>query len=600
MFENMFEKYIKNFGELTIVDLKKKLQSYEIEVSNDMLKEEILKLLIKSFLKDFSIAELQKISKCYKITTNSKVSKSQLVRLLIDPVTKSSIIGTIPKCNYDDSPNVIIEKEKNNISEKTKISIDGVSKDVDLSSDNQFAINTLHSQKNLKKHLQDLLYLENEIQFLKEHLITLQIHSTVNEKKFKKIYKSLKESLLPRLKTYNLEGEVEILQDKIKNPQNYIKSIIDKNAIKIDEPTPPNFLKPTPPILPKLTTLMKPVKPAEPIYKTPSFFNKKKIEIYNTELKQKYAELLKLYGEKINQYEANLNQNNILQKKYEDDMAMYQKDLAEYEMVQYNYQNSLKEYKEAYDKAYDKLLCAHQKEFIKTCKNELSVKKKELENIEEQASVTWHIEFEEIIANLPETLIKNFLTNEINLAKKELKETVKIRNKLYAYNIIYGKYRNIVALSTIYEYIDSGRCETLEGSNGAYNLFETELRSNLIISNLHSINVSLEQIKENQFLLYKELKEVNKELKKVDHSVQNVIIAIKKTNSSLEKIENSLYSIFDNTNEIKENTTTIMNDVSDIEKHSKEIVDNTAITAYNSAITAHYSKLTAKIESTLL
>ena len=36
-------------------------------------------------------------------------------------------------------------------------------------------------------------------------------------------------------------------------------------------------------------------------------------------------------------------------------------------------------------------------------------------------------------------------------------------NQLYSLNIIYPKYRNFVAISSFYEYFESGRCNTLKG-----------------------------------------------------------------------------------------------------------------------------------------
>ena len=41
--------------------------------------------------------------------------------------------------------------------------------------------------------------------------------------------------------------------------------------------------------------------------------------------------------------------------------------------------------------------------------------------------------------------------------------------KHYEQNVIFPKYRNLVAITTINEYLMSGRCYELEGPNGAYN-----------------------------------------------------------------------------------------------------------------------------------
>ena len=72
-------------------------------------------------------------------------------------------------------------------------------------------------------------------------------------------------------------------------------------------------------------------------------------------------------------------------------------------------------------------------------------------------------------------------------ARKELKEH-------YAKNLIHPKYQNFLAISQIYDYIDTGRCDKLEGADGAYNIFEFELRMNTIISDLRVIQQKLDEI----------------------------------------------------------------------------------------------------------
>ena len=81
---------------------------------------------------------------------------------------------------------------------------------------------------------------------------------------------------------------------------------------------------------------------------------------------------------------------------------------------------------------------------------------------------------------------------------------------VYDENVIFPKYRNFVAITTINEYLMSGRCSELEGPNGAYNLYEMELRQNIVIAQLSSIVDNLEQIRNNQFSLYEELRESNR------------------------------------------------------------------------------------------
>ena len=102
-------------------------------------------------------------------------------------------------------------------------------------------------------------------------------------------------------------------------------------------------------------------------------------------------------------------------------------------------------------------------------------------------------------------------------------------------------HKNFVAISSFYEYFASGRCSTL---GEAYNKYEEELRLNLIITELDIIITKLEQIKNNQFMLYD---------------------AINKSNDTNKKILSTMKSIGNQNDDIMRNAT---------------------ITAYNSSITA--------------
>lgn len=84
-----------------------------------------------------------------------------------------------------------------------------------------------------------------------------------------------------------------------------------------------------------------------------------------------------------------------------------------------------------------------------------------------------------------------------------------VLENLYSLNVIYPKYREMVPVITMWEYLDSGRCTDLAGANGAYNLYESELRQNIIISNLNQAVSMLAQIRDNQYALYEAIEESN-------------------------------------------------------------------------------------------
>ncbi len=128
---------------------------------------------------------------------------------------------------------------------------------------------------------------------------------------------------------------------------------------------------------------------------------------------------------------------------------------------------------------------------------------------------------------------KGLLESKIKVLNSSLEETYRLLNNLYNVGdiYIYPKYRNIVAIAQILEYYESGRRDCLEGIDGAYDLYESELRQNIIIDKLTEIGKSLESIRQNQSVLYNELKHTNSilmsmenEMKQIGHSLDEVKI----------------------------------------------------------------------------
>ena len=93
--------------------------------------------------------------------------------------------------------------------------------------------------------------------------------------------------------------------------------------------------------------------------------------------------------------------------------------------------------------------------------------------------------------------------------KKDLKDVEKTMREYYDLDVIYPKYRNLVALTTFIEYLESGRCKSLYGYTGCYNVYEQELRQNTIIGKLDQVLVQLDQIKKVQFATYLAIQQSN-------------------------------------------------------------------------------------------
>lgn len=83
----------------------------------------------------------------------------------------------------------------------------------------------------------------------------------------------------------------------------------------------------------------------------------------------------------------------------------------------------------------------------------------------------------------------------------------------------------MIAVTMFCEYLESGRCKQLQGTDGAYNLFEKELRDRIIIAELKTISSQLESIRQTQYMLYEEIKRgndtANRILKSAEHMESN-------------------------------------------------------------------------------
>lgn len=104
-----------------------------------------------------------------------------------------------------------------------------------------------------------------------------------------------------------------------------------------------------------------------------------------------------------------------------------------------------------------------------------------------------------------------------------LQETQALLTRYYDLNIIFPKYRSMVAMTTMYEYFASGRCTELTGPDGAYNLYEAELRQDLIINKLDVIIRQLDQIKQNQYMLYQEMQRTRSVIQDIRKDVRGIL-----------------------------------------------------------------------------
>lgn len=113
----------------------------------------------------------------------------------------------------------------------------------------------------------------------------------------------------------------------------------------------------------------------------------------------------------------------------------------------------------------------------------------------------------------------NEVTSKICSLKADTEKTL---DRVYQTDLIYPKYRNLPALTCIYEYFVTGRCDELTGPHGAYNMYEDETRKDTIISQVNVVIDNLEQIKNSQYMLYQQVSAIRQDTYAVTRELQAI------------------------------------------------------------------------------
>lgn len=130
------------------------------------------------------------------------------------------------------------------------------------------------------------------------------------------------------------------------------------------------------------------------------------------------------------------------------------------------------------------------------------------------------------------------LSYEIKIVQRNMSKTKKILDNVYAMNIIHQKYRyNVVYICSIYEYFDTGRCNRLEGHEGAYNLLESDIKYHAIMDKLDVIITKLDEIRDTQRELYAAVTNANKSIQQVNSSINRLSGTMNNIQDSLDHIE---------------------------------------------------------------
>ncbi len=101
---------------------------------------------------------------------------------------------------------------------------------------------------------------------------------------------------------------------------------------------------------------------------------------------------------------------------------------------------------------------------------------------------------------------EKILIHEIKALDKQLQSTKNNLEKMYSRDIVYPKYRGLVPVCSIYEYLASGRCGDL---GSAYNMYEQEVFNKSVLTGINDVISNLQTAQHSQYILCSELRRAN-------------------------------------------------------------------------------------------
>lgn len=137
---------------------------------------------------------------------------------------------------------------------------------------------------------------------------------------------------------------------------------------------------------------------------------------------------------------------------------------------------------------------------------------------------------------------------ECKQLESSLDNSMSNREQLYAAGVLAPKYRNFVAVCSLFEYFQSGSCETMKE---AYNKYDQELLLGHIVNRIDEILTSLNEIKLNQVMLCSTIQLSNRLLSQL---IQRTNDFYTQTSRQLTNIEQSALNTEDKTSEILQNS----------------------------------------------
>ncbi len=132
-----------------------------------------------------------------------------------------------------------------------------------------------------------------------------------------------------------------------------------------------------------------------------------------------------------------------------------------------------------------------------------------------------------IVNNIEESVVsqrQEEIHNALITAKNNLLQ-------IYSENVLPQKYRSLTAVATLYEYLETGRCNTIQGHGGIYDTYEVEKIHLAQLQQMVQMNETLSRIEDNQRYICQELRQANRTLPSINASLSE----IEKTNAEIAK-----------------------------------------------------------------
>lgn len=172
---------------------------------------------------------------------------------------------------------------------------------------------------------------------------------------------------------------------------------------------------------------------------------------------------------------------------------------------------------------------------------------------------------------------------ELDVAQLKLSEVESMLKTLYSMRIngivcIHPNYQGLVPVTVIYGYFDTGRCSSLRGYEGAYNLYEDERIKGIIINQLDDIKKELETLNATMTYVAIAIAGCEKQLDTLNRNMENLIAETSRMNSNF-------------TETMHEMNSNMISYHQNMDDYAKQIEVNTANSAYYSEVGAKMSTL---------